>query len=147
MNPNNERVYFYRYYKAVPRSQRQRSWTKLGDTWKFLNYPCASFIIRNIFDRKHAFIIDFELRSNTPVQFYQGSKNNVHYIREVINCNRDNLERIGPFYLDPDETMEFIARPTFRMLKSTAGKSHKELKDEEKYLWMEFYRANVYVQP
>jgi hypothetical protein len=148
MNPDNERVYFYRYYKAVPRSQRQRSWKNVKDSWKFLNYPCVSIIIRNRFDRKHSFIIDFELRSNTPVQFYQGSiENNVQYVREVISCDRTKFERIGPSYLKPDESIEFFARPTFRMPKSTAGKSHQELKDEEKYLWMEFYRANVYVQP
>ena len=34
----------------------------------------------------------------------------------------------------------------FRMPEGTAEKIHQDLKDEEKYLWMELYRANVYLQ-
>lgn len=146
MDVDNERVYFFRYYKGVPHNQRQRSWTKGGDVWKFTRCPCASIILKNKFEERRVFIIDFEIRSNTPVQFFMGPEKNVQYIREVPNCKRTILERIGPFHLDYDEWMNVFARPTFRMPNSAAGKNHQELGDEEKYLWMEFFRANVYIQ-
>ena len=151
MEPNNERVFFYRYYKAgnimqnVPRFLRRRSWTRGGDLWKFTRQQTASIVLINRFKERRAFEIHFELRANNSVQFFLGPITNIRFVREVPDCQRTNLERIGPFRLGHDEWMFVIVRPTFRLPESAVGKLERELEDEEKYLWMEFYRANVYV--
>ncbi len=146
LEPGNERVYFYRYYKGVPPKERKTSSTESGTIWNFQQYPRASVIVLSEFKKLTAFYIDFELRSNTPIQFFAGHEAEMNYIREIPLGDRTMLERIGPFNLYPNEWLHTFARPTYRMPEGTAGKIHRDLKPEEKYLWMEFYRANVYVQ-
>ncbi len=91
----------------------------------------------NKFPEKKAFTIELELRANHPVQFFHGPDEKMKFVREVPNCRRENLERIGPFDLEPEQWINTKVRPTFR-LASNIG--------EDKYRWMEFYRANVYYQ-